>query len=133
MDVMNTIYDVDSVATICSFIKGLFSPFEDLIKNTPYGMAKVRMRAKGIFIILKSREKLAKKMTVIIIDGTTTNMPKPNKKSFAPNMQSWDNRKKVERKSFNCQCRPEVPHYDLNITKKAIFMENRDNNIFCPL
>ena len=31
--------------------------FEDLIKNTPYDMAEVRVRAEGVFRVLKSRKK----------------------------------------------------------------------------
>ena len=53
MEVMNTIYDVDSIATAAgSFIKGLLPSsmlFEDLIKNIPYDMVEVRMRAEGVF------------------------------------------------------------------------------------
>ena len=42
------IYDANSVTPIGSFIKGLQPGsmlFEDLIKNTPYDMAKIRVRA----------------------------------------------------------------------------------------
>ena len=49
MEVMNMIYDADSIAAARSFIKGLQPGsmlFEDLIKNTPYDMTKVRARAE---------------------------------------------------------------------------------------
>ena len=45
MEVMNMIYDADSLATTGSFIKGLQPSsmlFEDLIKNTPYDMVEIR-------------------------------------------------------------------------------------------
>ena len=71
MKVMNMIYDADSVAAASSFIKGLQPSsmlFEDLIKNTPYDMAEVRVRAEGVFRVLESREKLSKKVTTIFIE-----------------------------------------------------------------
>ena len=49
MEEMSIIYDVDSVAPVGSFIKGLQPSsmlFEDLIKNTPYDMTEVRVRAE---------------------------------------------------------------------------------------
>ena len=52
MEVMNMIYDADSVAATRSFIKGLQPGsmlFEDLIRNTPYDMAEIRERAEGVF------------------------------------------------------------------------------------
>ena len=52
IEVMNMIYDADSLATACSFNKGLQPGsmiFEDLIKNTPYDMMEVRARAEGVF------------------------------------------------------------------------------------
>ena len=45
MEVMNMIYDADSVVATGSFIKGLqlgSMLFEDLIKKTPYDMAEIR-------------------------------------------------------------------------------------------
>ena len=57
MEVMNMIYDADSVAAIGSFIKGLQPGsmlFEDLIKNTPYNMTEIRERAEGVFRVLES-------------------------------------------------------------------------------
>ena len=71
IEVMNTIYDADSVSTAGSFIKGLKLGsifFEDLIKNTPYDMVEIRARAEGIFRVLESREKLSKKVTSISIE-----------------------------------------------------------------
>ena len=46
MEVINIIYDADSIAIARSFIKGLQPGsmlFEDLIKNTPYDMAEIRV------------------------------------------------------------------------------------------
>ena len=71
MEVMNTIYDANYVATAGSFIKGLQPGsmlFEDLIKNTPYDMAEIRVRAEGVFKVLDSREKLSKKMKAISME-----------------------------------------------------------------
>ena len=71
MEVMNMIYDADSVATAGSFIKGLQPGsmlFEDLIKNTPYDMAEIRVRAEGVFRVLESREKLSRKVTAIYVE-----------------------------------------------------------------
>ena len=67
IEVMNIIYDIDSIAAARSFIKGLLHGcmlFEDLIKNNPYDMAEVRMRAEGVFRVLESREKMNKKVAV---------------------------------------------------------------------
>ena len=55
MEVMNTIYDADSIAAAGSFIKGLQPGsmlFENLIKSTPYDMVEIRARAEGIFRVL---------------------------------------------------------------------------------
>ena len=59
MEVMNTIYDADSVAVAGSFIKGLQPGsilFEDLIKNTHYNMAEIQERAEGVFRVLEEGE-----------------------------------------------------------------------------
>ena len=75
MKVMNMIYDADSVATVGSFIKGLQHGsmlFENLIKNTPYDMAEIRVRAEGVFRVLESREKLSRKVTTISIEKVAT-------------------------------------------------------------
>ena len=84
---MNTIYDADSVAAVGSFIKGLQPGsmlFEDLIKNTPYDMAKIRERARGLFRMLESREKPSKKVTAISMEKATLEQ---NKRSFLQNNQ----------------------------------------------
>ena len=52
IEVMNIIYNVDSVAVAGSFIKGMLLGsmlFKDLIKHTPYDMEEVRMRTEGVF------------------------------------------------------------------------------------
>ena len=70
MDVMNMIYDVDSIVAAGSFIKGLqFGSMllEDLIRNTPYDMVEIRVRAEGVFRVLESQEKLSKKVMAIFI------------------------------------------------------------------
>ena len=49
LEVMNMIYNVDSVAAAGSFIKGLQPGsilFENLIKNTPYDMTEISERAE---------------------------------------------------------------------------------------
>ena len=82
MEVMNMIYDVDSVATTGSFIKGLQPGsmlFEDLIKNTLYDMAKIRERVEEVFRVLESREKLSRKVTAISIEKVA---PVQNKRSY---------------------------------------------------
>ena len=64
MEVMNMIYDVDSIAAAGSFIKGLQPGsmlFEDLIKNTPYDMVEIRERAEGVFRVLESTAKVEQK------------------------------------------------------------------------
>ena len=71
MEVMNMIYDADSVAAAGSFIKKLQPGsmlFEDLIKNTSYDMAEIRERAEKVFRVLESREKLGRKVTVISME-----------------------------------------------------------------
>ena len=42
--------------------------FEDLIKNTPYDMAEIRVRAEGVFRVLESKEKLSRKVTAIYVE-----------------------------------------------------------------
>ena len=74
IEVMNMIYDADSVAATGSFIKGLqlgSMLFEDLIKNTPYDNTEVRVRAEGVFRVLESREKLNMKVTAIFVEKAT--------------------------------------------------------------
>ena len=76
------IYYADSVVTASSFIKGLQPSsmlFEDLIKNTPYGMAEVRVRAEGVFRVLESRGKLSKKVTTISVEKVA---PEQRKRSY---------------------------------------------------
>ena len=92
MEVMNTIYDADFVVVVGSFIKGLqpgFMLFENLIKNTPYDMAKIRVGVEGVFRVLESREKLSKKVTAISIEKAA---PEQNKRSFLRNNQGWNKR-----------------------------------------
>ena len=88
MEVMNMIYDANSVAAAGSFIKGLQPGsmlFEDLINNTPYDMAKIRERAEWMFRVLESREKLGKKVTAISIEKE---IPMQNKRNFQQSSQS---------------------------------------------
>ena len=64
IEVMNMIYDADSVAAAGSFIKELQPGsmlFEDLIENIPYDMAEIRERGEGVFRVLESREKIEQK------------------------------------------------------------------------
>ena len=85
MEVMNMIYDVDSIAIASSFIKGLLLGlmlFEDLIKHTPYDMAEVRKRVEGVFRVLESREKLNKKVTTISVDKAAQSSLGQNKRSY---------------------------------------------------
>ena len=87
MKVMNTIYDANSIAATGSFIKGLQPGsmlFKDLIKNTPYDMAKIRPRAEGVFRVLESREKLSKKVIAMSVEKAALEQ---NKKSFLQNNQ----------------------------------------------
>ena len=74
MEVMNTIYDANSVATAGLFIKGLLPGsmlFEDLIKHIPYDMTEVRARSEGVFRVLESKEKLNKKVITISVEEVT--------------------------------------------------------------
>ena len=94
MEVMNIIYDADSVAVAGSFIKGLQPGsmlFEDLIKNTSYDMAEIRERAEGVFRVLESREKLSRKVTVIFVEKVA---PEHNKRSYPQSSPSWSKRQK---------------------------------------
>ena len=82
MEVMNMIYDADSVVIAGSFIKGLQPGsmlFDNLIKNTPYDMAEIRERAEGVFRVLESREKLGRKVTAISVEKE---IPVQNKRNF---------------------------------------------------
>ena len=94
IEVMNMIYNADSVTAAGSFIKGLqlgSMLFEDLIKNTPYDMTEVRERADGVFRVLKSREKMGKKVTVITVEKE---FPAQNKRSFPQDSQGWNKRQR---------------------------------------
>ena len=76
------ITDVESVTAVGSFIKGLQPGsilFEDLIKNTPYDMAEIKVRAEGVFRVLESREKLSRKVTTISVEKV---VPEQNKRSY---------------------------------------------------
>ena len=53
--------------------------FEDLINNTPYDMTEVRVKAKGVFRVLESIEKLSRKVTVIFVEKATLEQ---NKRSY---------------------------------------------------
>ena len=53
--------------------------FKDLIKTTPYDMAEIIVRAKGVFKVLESREKLSRKVTAISVEKAT---PEQNKRSY---------------------------------------------------
>ena len=69
MEVMNMIYDADSVVAAGSLTKRLQPGsmlFEDLIKNTPYDMAEIKERAEGVFRVPESRQKLNRKVAVIL-------------------------------------------------------------------
>ena len=97
IEVMNTIYDADFVATAQLFIKGLqpgYMLFEDLIKNTPYDMAEIRMRAEGVFKVLESKEKLSKKVTAISMERASLEQ---NKRGFSQNNQGWNKRQMNDR------------------------------------
>ena len=63
--------------------------FEDLIKNTPYDMAEIRERAERVFKVLKSREKLGRKVTAISVEKE---IPMQNKRNFQQSSQSWHKR-----------------------------------------
>ena len=130
------IYDADSVATAGSFIKGLQPGsmlFEDLIKNTPYDMAEIRVRAEGVFRFLESREKLTRKVTTISVEKVA---PEQNKRNYSQNNSGWSKRQKNDKGGYKCHLgqnfRTEVPHFELNCSLERIFMENRDKNIFRP-
>ena len=130
MEVMNTIYNADSVVAAGSFIKRLQPGsmlFEDLIKNTPYDMTEVRERAKGVFRVLESREKMGKKVTAIIVEKE---FPTQNKRSFPQDSQGWNKRQRSDQ--TRQQYKTETPHYDLNISLEKIFMENKNKNVFRP-
>ena len=107
--------------------------FEDLIKNTPYDMTKIRVRAEGVFRVLKSREKLSRKVTAISVEKIT---PEQNKRSYPQSNLGWSKRQKNDRRSYNRHPRQnfktEVPFFKLNASIERIFMENRDKNIFRP-
>ena len=82
IEVMNMIYDIDSVATARSFIKGLQPGsmlFENLIKNTPYDVEEIREWAEGVFRVLESREKLSRKVTAISVEKV---VPEQNNRSY---------------------------------------------------
>ena len=103
MEVMNMIFDADSVATAGSFIKGLQPSsmlFEDLIKNTPYDMAEIKVRAEGVFRVLESQEKLNKKVTAISVEKVA---PEQGKRSYPHNSRGWNKRQKNDRGSYNRQ------------------------------
>ena len=94
MEVMNMIYNADSVAAAGSFIKGLQPGsmlFENLIKNTPYHMAEIRERAEGVFRVLESTEKLGRKVTAISVKKE---IPMQNKRNLQQSSQSWNKRQK---------------------------------------
>ena len=136
MEVMNMIYDANLVAAVGSFIKGLQPSsmlFEDLIKNTLYDMAEVKVKAEGVFRVLESQEKLSKKVIAIFVEKVA---PKQGKKSYTQSSSGWNKRQKNDRGCYNRQPRQnfksEVPHFELNDSIERIFMENRDKNIFRP-
>ena len=87
MEVMNMMYDADSVVATGSFIKGLQPGsmlFEDLIKNTPYDMTVVRVRADGVFRVLESRGKLSKKVIAISVEKAAPEQSKMNYPHSSP-------------------------------------------------
>ena len=107
--------------------------FEDLIKNTPYDMAEIRIRVEGVFRVLESREKLSRKVTTIYVEKVALEQ---NKRSYPQSNPGWNKRQKNDRRGYNRQpgqnFRTEVPHFELNYSLERIFMENRDKNIFRP-
>ena len=118
MEVMNMIYDVDSVAVAGSFIKGLQPSsmlFEDLIKNTTYDIGKIRVRAEGVFKVLESKEKLSRKVTAIYVEKAT---PEQNKRSYPQTNPGWNKRQKNDKGGYNHQPRrnfkTEVPYFEVN-------------------
>ena len=99
MEVMNMIYNADSVAAARSFIKGLQPGsmlFEDLIKNPPYDMTDIRERAERVFRVSESREKLSKKVTAISMEKE---LPMQNKRSYPQSSQGWNKRQSNNRKN----------------------------------
>ena len=95
------IYDADSVATAGSFIKGLQPSsmlFEDLIKNTPYDMAEIRVRAEGVFRFLESKEKLTIKVTTISVAKVA---PEQNKRSYRRTIQVGAKGRKMTKEVTN--------------------------------
>ena len=89
------IYDADSVVDTGYFINGLQPGsmlFKDLIKNTPYDIAKIRVRTEGVFRVLESREKLSKKVTAISVEKVT---PEQNKRSYPQNSQAGTRGKRM--------------------------------------
>ena len=101
MEVMNMIYDADSIAIARSFIKGLHPGsmlFEDLIKNTPYDMTKIRVRAEGVFRVLERREKPNRKVTTISVEKA---VPELNQKSYPHSSPGWNKRQKNNRGIYN--------------------------------
>ena len=52
-------------------------------------MTEVRERAKGVFRVLESREKLGKKMTAISVEKEFSI---PNKRSYPQSSQGWNKR-----------------------------------------
>ena len=134
---MNIIYDVDSVAVAGFFIKGLQPGsmlFEDLINSTPYDMAKVKVRAKGVFRALESWEKLSKKVTTIFVEKVA---PEQSKRNYPQNSLVWNKRQKNDKGGYNRQpeqnFKSEVPHYERNMSIDRIFTKNKDKNIFALL
>ena len=105
MEVMNMIYDADSVVAVGSFIKGLQPGsmlFEDLIKNTPYDMAEIREKAKGVFRVPETREKLSRKVTAISVEKVA---PVQNKRSYLQSSPIWNKKQKNDKEYYNCQIR----------------------------
>ena len=82
MEVMKRNYDAASIVATGSFIKGLLlgsTLFEDLIKKIPYDTEEARMRAKKVFRVLESKEKMNKKVTTISVERATRAQ---NKRSY---------------------------------------------------
>ena len=105
IEVMNMIYNADSVATAGSFIKALQPGsmlFEDLNKNTPYNMAEVRVWTEGVFRVLESWEKLSKKVTVISVEKVA---PEQGKRSYPQSSPDWNKKQKNDRAGYNRQPR----------------------------
>ena len=116
MEVMNMIYNADSVVAAGSFIKGLQPGsilFEDLIKNTPYDMTEIRERAEGVFRVLESREKLGKKVTTISVEKE---VPMQNKKKFSTEQS------KLEQKGRGAAGRIMITSLGSNTNQKLLIM-----------